>query len=87
MYSTNSNVTYFDSFGVEHILKEILKCIGNKDIKTNICRMQAYDSVICGFFCIGFIDLMIKGKDLTNFTNLFLPNNFEENDNIFLNYF
>ena len=49
--------------------------------------MQAYDSVICGFFCIGFIDFMIKGKDLTNFTNLFLPKNFEENDNIFLNYF
>ena len=81
------NVTYFDSFGVEHILKEIKTFINNKNIKTNIFRIQAYDSIMCGYFCIGFIDFMLAGKTLTEFTNLFLPNNFKKNDDIILNYF
>ena len=42
---------------------------------------------MCGYFCTGFIDLMLTGKTLTEFTNLFSPNNFKENDNIILNYF
>ena len=46
------NVTYFDSFGVEHIPKEIRKFIRNKNIITNIYRIQAYDSIMCGYFCI-----------------------------------
>ena len=49
---------YFDSFGVEHIPKEIKKFIGNKNIITNIDRIQAYDSIMCGYFCTGFIDFM-----------------------------
>ena len=70
-YSLNNNVTYFDSLGVEHIPKEIKTFIGNKNIQTNIFRIQAYDSVMCGYFCIGFIDFMLKGKSLTDFTNFF----------------
>ena len=50
-------------------------------------RLQAYDSVICGYFCIGFINLMLKGKSLTDFTNILSPNNFKKNDNIILDYF
>ena len=42
---------------------------------------------MCGYFCIGFIDFMLKGKTLTKYTNLFLPNNFKKNDDIILNYF
>ena len=76
MYVQNNNVTYFDSFGVEHIPEEIKTFIGNKKIKTSIFRIQAYDSIICGYFCIGFIDFMLAGKTLTDFTNLFSPNNF-----------
>ena len=87
MYALNNDVTYFDSFGVEHILQEIKAFIGNKNIKTNIFRMQAYDSIMCGYFCIGFIDFMLAGKTLTDFTNLFSPNNFKKNDDIILNYF
>ena len=83
----NNDVTYFDSFGVEHIPKEIKTFISNKNIKKNIFRIQAYDSVMCGYFCIGFIDFMFKGKTLTEFTNLFSPNNFEKNDDIILKYF
>ena len=57
-------VIYFDSFGVEHIPKEIKEFIGNKNIRANIYRIQANDSVICGYFCIGFIDFMLAGKTL-----------------------
>ena len=83
----NSNVTYFDSFGVEHIPKKIIKFIKNRNIKTNIFRIQAYDSIMCGYFCIRFIDFMLKGKRLTDYTNLFLPNDFKRNDDTILNYF
>ena len=82
-----NNVTYFDSFRVEHIPKEIRTFIGNKNIKTNIFRIQTYDSIVCGYFCIGFIDFMLAGKTLTDFLNLSSPNNFKRNDDIILNFF
>ena len=82
-----NNVTYFDSFGVEHIPKEIKTFINNKNIKTNIFRIQAYDSIMCGYFCIGFIDFMFKEKTLTEYTNLFSPDNFVKNDGVLLSYF
>ena len=85
MYVKNNDITYFDSFGVEHILKEIIKFIGNKNIKTNIFRRQAYDSTMCGYFCIGFINFILKGKTLTEYKNLFSPNGFLKNDDIILN--
>ena len=59
LYVQNNDATYFDSFGVEHIPKEIRTFIGNKNIKTNIFRIQAYDSIMCGYFCIRFIDFML----------------------------
>ena len=87
LYVSNNYATYFDGFGVEHILKEIKTFIRNKNIKTNIFRIQAYDSIMCGYFCIGFINFMLAGKTLTDFTNLFSPNDFKRNDYIILNYF
>ena len=87
LYVQNNDVTYFDSFGVEYIPKEIKAFVYNKNIKTNIFRIQAYDSVMCGYFCIGFIDFMLAGKTLTEFTNLFLPNKFKRNDDKILKYF
>ena len=83
----NNNVSYFDSFRVEHISKEIKTFINSKNIKINIFRIQAYDSIMCGYFCIGFIDFMLAGKTLTEYTNLFSPNDFKKNDDIILNYF
>ena len=60
-----NNIIYFGSFGVEHIPKEMIKkFIGNKNIITYIYRIQAYDSIMCQYFCIGFIDFMLKGKSL-----------------------
>ena len=73
---------YFDSFGVEHIPKEINKFINNKKIKTSIFRIQAYDSIMCGYFCIEFINYMLKGKALLDYTNLFFPNDFKRNDRV-----
>ena len=83
----NNNVTYFDSFGVEDIPKEIIKFIKNRNIKTNIFRIQAYHSIMYGYFCIAFIDFMFKGKSLTDYTNLFSPYNFNKNDDTILKYF
>ena len=87
LYVYNNDVTYFDSFCLEHILKEIKTFINNKNITTNIFRIQAYYSIMCGYFCIGFIDFMLAGKTLTEHTNLFSPNNFKKNDDITLKYF
>ena len=53
------NVKYFGSFGVEHIPKEIRKFIKNKIFVTNVYRMQANDSMMCGYICIGFINFML----------------------------
>ena len=80
LWVNNNNVNYFDSFGVGHIPKEIIKFINrpsqNKNIMTNIFRIQAYDSIMCGYFCNVFIDFMLKGKSLTEYTHLSSPNDF-----------
>ena len=56
-------------------------------MKTNIFRIEAYDSIMCGYFCIEFIDFMFAGKTLTGFINLFSPNNFKKNDYIISKFF
>ena len=95
LFCNRNESVYFDNFGVEHIPEEIKEFIGhpsssasqNKNIKANIFRVQANDSVMCGYFCIGFIDFMLAGKKLTDYTNLFSPHDFKKNNNIILSYF
>ena len=87
MQNDNNSVIYFDSFSVEHIPKEIKAFINNKNIITNIFRIQAYSSIMCGYFCIRLIDVMLAGKTLSKYTNLFSPNNFKKNYDMILNYF
>ena len=53
---------YFDSFGIEHIPKEINKFIGNNDFKSNIFRKQAYDSIMCGNFLQNLLIICSKVK-------------------------
>ena len=77
VFVKNNAIIYFDSFGVEYIPKEVKKFIGNKDIKTNIFRIQAYNSIMCGYFCILFVEFMFTGKTLSDFTNLFSPSDFK----------
>ena len=61
--------------------------MANKNIITNIYRIKAYDSIMCGYFWIGIIDFMLKGKSLLGNTSLFSPNDYEKNDKIILKYF
>ena len=96
LFVKTNEAFYFDSFGIEHIPKEINKFINNDTtksmaepsslgrraiscIKSNIFRIQAYDSIMCGYFCIEFINYMFKGKTLLDYTNLFSPNDFKKN--------
>ena len=72
-FCNKSEIVYFNSFGVEHVPEEIKELIRDK---TNIFRVQANDSVMCGYFCIGFIDFMLASKKLTDFTSMFSPCDF-----------
>ena len=74
VFVNGDNVTYFDSFRVEHISKEIKKFIGHKNVKTDTYRIQANDSIMSGYF------FMLKGKSLLDYTNLLFPNAYEKND-------
>ena len=71
LYVNNKTVTYFDSFGIEHISREVKKIVNNKNIITNIFRMQAYDSVTCRSFCIAFVNYMFMGKSLIDYIIFF----------------
>ena len=58
----------------------------NKNIMTNIFRIQAHDSIMYGYFCIGFINFMFNGNSLTDYTSIFSPNDFKiGNSNLALN--
>ena len=87
LYLNGDFVAYFGSFGVFHNPKEIKKFIGNKNIPTNIYRIQAYDSVIWEYFCIVIIDFIVKGKSFWDCSNSFSPNKCEKNDKIILKYY
>ena len=78
LYYKDNEVIYFDSFGVEHVPKEIKRFIGHKEIKTNVFRIQANSSIMCDYFCIGFIDFMFAGRSLIDFTSLFFPSDFKK---------
>ena len=71
LFYKKNEIAYFNNFGVEHIPEEIKEFIGNRKIKANIFRVQANDSVMCGYICIGFIDFVLADKKLTDFTIFF----------------
>ena len=81
-----SNIIYFHSFGIEHIPKEIKKFIRSKNDITITYKIQAH-VLMFGYFCIVFIDFMLKGKSLLDYTNLFSLNDYEKNDKIIHNFF
>ena len=83
LYVNGNNIKYFDSFGVGNIPKETKKFIGSNNVIKNIFKIQDYDLIICGYFCIWFIDFMLKGKLLLDET-LFSPTDYVQNDKIIL---
>ena len=87
LFCNRNEIFYFESFGVEHVPEEMKEFIGNKNIIASIFLLEANDSVMCGYFCIGFIDFMLAGKKLTDYTSLFSHYNFKKNNDIILSYF
>ena len=85
LYVKNNEVISFDSFGIENFPKEIKRFIGHKN--TNISRIQVDNSIMCRYFCIGFIDFMFAGRSLIDFTSLFSPYDFKKNCKKNLDYF
>ena len=87
LFCNKSEIVYFDNFGVEHVPEEIKEFVVNKNIKNNVFRVQANNSIMCGYFCIEFIDFILAGKKLTDFTNMLSPYDFKKNDDRILTYF
>ena len=79
LHANDDNVKYFDIFGVEHIPKEIKKFTDNENIKRIIYRIQVSYSIMCGYFCIGFVDFTLKGKRMLDYTNFLSPNKYKKN--------
>ena len=86
LFCNKNNIFILIVLVMNIFLKKFKNLLWIKTI-SNVFRIQANDSIMCGHFCIGFIDFMLAGKKLTEFTNLFSPNNFEKNDDIILKYF
>ena len=82
LYVSNIEIVYFDSFGVEHVPKEIKKFIGNKNMKANLFRIQANNSIMCGYFCIGFNEFRLADKTLIDYSSLFSPYDLKKHDNL-----
>ena len=87
LFCNKSEIIYFHSFGVEHVPEKIKEFVGNKNIIADVFRVQANNSVMRGYFCIRFIDFMLAGKKLTDFTSMLSPYDFKKNDYVTLTYF
>ena len=79
LFIDRNTTVYFDSFGIEYIPQEVLNKIRDKSITPNIFRIQGNESIMCGFYCIAFIEYTLSGKTLLDYTNLFSPNNCKKN--------
>ena len=78
---------YSDSFGIECTPQEVLSKIKDKSITRSIFTIQSDDLIMCGFYCIAFIEYMISGKTLLDYNNLFSLNDCKENEKLIYKYF
>ena len=69
------------------VTDDVINFTGNKNIITNIYRIQAYNSIMSGYFCFGLIDFMPEGKNPLVYKNLFYPSKYKKNDKMILKYF
>ena len=77
LFCRKIEIVYFDSFGVGYVPEEIKEFIRNENIKANIFRVQANNSIMCRYFCNGLIGFMLAVKKLTDFTSMFSPYDFD----------
>ena len=82
LFINKNTAVYFDSFGIEYIPREVLSKIKDKSITQNIFRIQDNEPVMCGFYCMAFIEYMLAGKTLLDYTNLFSLNDYKKNGKI-----
>ena len=87
LFIDRNTAAHFDSFGIEYVPQEVLSKIKNKSITRSRFKIQSDDSIICGFYCVTFIEYVIAGKTLSDYTNLFSPNDYQKNDKIIYKYF
>ena len=87
LFIGRNTAVYFDSFGIEYIPLEVLNKIRDKSITHDMFRIQDDQSIMCGCFCIGFIEYMLGGKTLLDYTNLFSPKDYKKNGKIICKYF
>ena len=78
----NDVAKYFDSFCIKNIPKEFITIINNGNIEPIICRIQAYDSIMCEQSYSVFVNSILRNKRLSVFTNSFSLNSFKENDQL-----
>ena len=87
LFVNKNAALYFDSFEIEYIPQEVLNKIKDKSIARKIFRIQDNESIMCGFYCVAFIEYMLPGKSLLDCTNLFSSNDYKKNDKIIYKYF
>ena len=87
LFIDRNTAVYFDSFGIEYTPLEVLNKIRDKSITHSIFRIQDNESIMCEFYCMAFIEYMLAGKTLLDYTNLFSPNDYKKNDKIIYKYF
>ena len=87
LFIDKNMATYFDSFDIEYIPQELSSKIKDKSVTYSIFRIRDDDSIMCGFYCITFIEYMLVGKILVDYTNFFSPNDYKKNDKLIYNSF
>ena len=87
LFINKNTAVYFDSFGIEYILQELLNKIKDKSIAHNMFRIQDNGSIMCRCYCIGFIEYMLEGKNLLDYIDLPSPHDYKKNGKIIYNYF
>ena len=86
MFIGRNTTLHFDSCGIEYISLEVVNRIRDKSIDHNILTIQDW-SIMCGFHCIAFIECMLAGKNLLDYSNLFSLNDDKKSDKIIYKYF
>ena len=87
VYWQKYSCVHFNSSEIEYIFEKVLNKIGDKSITQNIFRMKDNHSIMCVFYCATFIEYMLAGKTLLDYTNLFSPKNYCKNDKKLYKYF